>query len=187
MNDKQTDCNGNALAANQNGCYRNSNFGLVRVLMTVILGKIKKPVLSTFSERQTDEQNAIVASNVYMKYVNENVFAPAGLPTIHCKPTDGTRQGLTYKFAAPNGPGGDFGDFTSICGAHGWFLSASQLGKYFQILNTTNKIIAPGLSSRMRTELFGYDWALGTSAHRTARSRDGGKQVGILLRIISAR
>ena len=156
--DKQKDCGGNAIGANQNGCYKNSNFGLVRVLITVILGKITKPVLSTFTEDQTDANNAIVASNVYIKYVNENVFAPAGLPTIHCKPTDST-QGLTYKYAAPDGPGGDFGDFTSICGAHGWFLSASQLGKYFQTLNTTNKIVAPALSSRMRTELFGYDWS----------------------------
>ncbi len=88
--------------------------------MTVILGQIKKPVLSTFSDRQTDDQNAIVASNVYMKYVNENVFAPAGLPTIHCKPTDGTQQGLTYKFAAPDGPGGDCGDL--LPSARSWLV-----------------------------------------------------------------
>jgi CubicO group peptidase (beta-lactamase class C family) len=159
VEDKQKVCdNTTALAANQNGCYRNINFGLMRVLMAVILGAIKKPVLSTFTEDQTDTENAIPAKNVYLKYVNDNVFAPAGLPTIFCKPTDGTQQGLTYKHAAPTSAGGDFGDFEFICGAHGWFLSASQLAKYFQTLNTTNKILPPALSTQMRTELFGYDW-----------------------------
>ena len=107
------------------------------------------------------------ASNVYMKYVNENVFAPAGLPTISCKPTDGTQQGLTYKYAAPDGPGGDFGDFTSICGAHGWFLSASQLGKYFQTLNTTNKIVPRRCRHECAPNFLDMT-SLGTSTHRTA-------------------
>jgi CubicO group peptidase (beta-lactamase class C family) len=157
VNDKQKDCNGNPAPSTGPGCYRNSNYGLLRVLMTVILGQIPKPVLSTFTEDQTDAQNAIVASNVYMKYVNENVFAPAGLPKMFCMPTDGNQQGLTYKHAAPTGNGGDFGDFSLICGAHGWFFSASQLAKYFQTLNTTNKIVPPAISSLMRSELFGYD------------------------------
>ncbi len=177
VNDKQKDCNGNPAPSIGPGCYRNSNYGLIRVLITVILGSIKKPVLSTFTTEQTDAENAITAANTYMIYVNENVFAPAGLPKMFCRPTDGTQQGLTYKHAAPNGNGGDFGDFTLICGAHGWFVSASQLAKYFQTLNTTNKIVSPEISSRMRSELFGYDeeGELNTSAGKiTYWAKPGG-------------
>lgn len=160
VNDKQKDCdNVTPAPAIGVGCYRNVNFGLLRVLMAVIKGSIKKPTSSTLTEAQTDAENALVSSNVYMKYVNENVFAPSGLPQIFCMPSDGNQQGLTYKHAAPNAKGGDFGDFSMFCGAHGWFLSAAQLGKFFQTLNTTNKIISPALATKMRTELLSYDWS----------------------------
>jgi D-alanyl-D-alanine carboxypeptidase len=155
--DKQTDCNDKPIGENQIGCYKNANYALFRAIIPVMLGKLKKPVLSTFTEEQTDTENAQYAANVYIGYVNDNVFAKAGLPKMFCRPTDGTLQGMTYKHAAPDGKGGDFGDQTLRCGSQGWFLSASQLATYFQALNTTNKVVPPAIASRMRDELLGYD------------------------------
>lgn len=152
--DKQSGCNDPI--GDGTGCYKNFNYALFRVIIPVVMGQIKKPVLSTFTEKQTDQQNAIVAANAYIRYVNENVFAKAGLPDLTCAPTDGAQQGLTYKHAAPSGKGGDFGDKKMECGAEGWFLSASQLATYFHTLNNTNKIVSPTQAAQMRTEFMGY-------------------------------
>jgi len=148
---------GQPIGTNDNGCYKNANYALFRIVIPVMMGKVVKPVLSTFTEEQKDAETEILTSNVYINYVNDNVYAKAGLPKIFCKPTDGKQQGLAYKHAAPDAKGGDFGDATFECGSQGWFLSAAQLATYFETLNTTDKIVLPAISSRMRTEYLGYD------------------------------
>lgn len=161
VNDKTMGCSGTNCAAfavgeKSIGCYSNTNYALMRVLIPVILGKIAKPQLSTLSQEQTDNENAILAANVYIDYVNKNVFAKATLPAMACKPTDGTKQGLTYKYAVPNSNGGDFGDQTLVCGSQGWFMSARQLSSYFFALNNTDLIVPSKIAEQMRNELFGY-------------------------------
>ena len=148
---------GQPLGANDNGCYMNANYALFRVIIPVMLGKIVKPVLSPPTEDQTDQENAALAADVYINYVNDHVFAKAGLPKIFCAPTDGAQQGFAYKLAELNSKGTDFGDSTLLCGSEGWFLSAAQMSTYFQALNATDKIVAPVAAVRMRSELFGYD------------------------------
>lgn len=157
VSNKGKGCKGETLAANQTGCYLNTNYALFRAIIPVMLGTIKKPVLSTFTEEQTDTENALVAANVYIKYMNDNVYSKAGLPQIFCKATDGKKQGITYKHAAPDAKGTDYGDNTLWCGSQGWVLSAAQLATYFQTLNSTNTIVSPAIALRMRTELLGYD------------------------------
>lgn len=154
---KNVDCDGKSIPDNEIGCYRNVNYALFRVIIPVMLGKIVKPAQPGLSEDEIDNNNAALAADVYMKYVNDDVFAKAGLPQIFCKPTDSDKQGLCYKYAAPDGPGTDFGDDTLLCGSEGWFLSAADLAKYFQALNEGYKIVPAVIPARMRAELLGYD------------------------------
>jgi len=154
---KLVGCNDEAIADNQIGCYRNQNYALFRIIIPVMLGKIVKPTQAGLSEDEIDNNNAALAADVYIKYVNENVFAKAGLPTMFCDPTDGGNQGLAYKYAVPVGNGTDFGPSKLTCGSEGWFLSATDLAKYFQALNEGYKIAPAVIPARMRSELLGYD------------------------------
>jgi len=152
VSQKNVGCNGKPI-----GCYNNVNYALFRIIIPVMLGKIVKPAQTGLSEDEIDHINDALAADVYMKYVNDNVFAKAGLSQIFCKPTDGFKQGLSYKYAAADGPGTDFGDKTLLCGSQGWFLSAAELAKYFQALNEGYKIVPAVIPARMRAELLGYD------------------------------
>ena len=173
--DKQKDCSGNSIGNNQIGCYNNVNYALFRIIISVMLGKIKpltsqgspsgkgSPLDKAFKDAVeevfdvvVEQQNAALAADVYIKYVNDNVFAKAGLPQIFCRPTDDAQQGLSYKHVTPEPNGTDFGNDTLGCGSEGWFLSASQMATYFQALNT-GKLGSPAIPVRMRDELLGYD------------------------------
>lgn len=154
---KLVGCKNEAIAKNQIGCYNNVNYALFRIIIPVMLGKITKPAQTGLSEEEIDNNNAALAADVYIKYVNDNVFAKAGLPQIFCEPTDGNKQGLAYKYAVPVGNGTDFGNKTLVCGSEGWVLSAADLAKYFQALNEGYKIVPAVIPARMRAELLGYD------------------------------
>ncbi|MFD0725928.1 serine hydrolase domain-containing protein [Lysobacter brunescens] len=155
--DKTRDCNGNAATAGAIGCYQNHNYALMRVMFPVIRGTLVKPVLSIFTPEQIEKEHAIVMANSYANYVNAELFSKAGLPKLSCAPTDGAKQGLAYKHAAPNDNGGDFGDMSLVCGSQGWFMSARQLSRYFAALNESLGSILPNrLPERMRQDLLGF-------------------------------
>lgn len=174
IDDKQRFCKeGGPIGQNKIGCYMNANYALFRVIIPVMLGKIKP--LTKFewpttgpnglliakifdpAEAKIDEDNANLAAAVYINYVNDNVFARAGLPALSCGPTDVDQQGKAYKLSAPNKAGTDFGNAFKNCGSTGWFLSASQMSTYFQAVNFPGKIVSGPVIMQMRNGLLGYD------------------------------
>ncbi len=165
LENKTLDCNGAPATATSVGCYDNRNYGMVRVIVPVMQGLIVKPVSSTSTTEQTDAQNAIVAANAYADYVNQAVFAKAGLSKMFCSPTEGASQGLTYRQSLPDGKGDAMGDHSMSCGSQGWFMSSRELSKYFSALNNGFGIVTPSISDRMRQDLIGYQ---GTDIRDTA-------------------
>lgn len=125
--------------------YRNENFALMRILIPQING-----VATTLG--------GTPYASLYRDYVNKTVFAPAGLPLMHCKPTD-TLPALSYKSATANkwdfskvGPGEIWGDMSAVCGSQGWFLSAHQMAQAMSAIMTPNKILPTTLVDQMKKD-----------------------------------
>lgn len=127
--------------------YKNENFALMRILIPQIQGITA-----------TAPGAAPPYTSLYRDYVNKTVFAPAGLPTMECKPTD-TLPALSYKSATANkwdfskvGPGEIWGDMSAVCGSQGWFLSAHQMAQTMKAIMTPGKILTPSLVERMKKD-----------------------------------
>jgi CubicO group peptidase (beta-lactamase class C family) len=117
-------------------------------------------------ERRGDHRPAAIAlAERYHAIMNREVFAPAGLPTMHCRYTD-AKPALSYKSLNPSdpldfavvGPGEDWGDSTLRCGSAGWFFSARQLAIFTHALTRTSKILSGDLVQQMKSENLGL-WA----------------------------
>jgi len=127
--------------------YKNENFALMRILIPQIEGTAGTAPGATPPY-----------ASLYRAYVNKTVFAPAGLPTMECKPTD-TLPALSYKSATANkwdfskvGPGEIWGDMGAVCGSQGWFLSAHQMAQAMKAIMTPGKILTPSLVDRMKKD-----------------------------------
>ena len=123
--------------------YKNENFALMRILIPEIKGL--SATVATHAEQ-------------YRAYVNQSVFAPAGLPAMECKPTD-TLPALSYKSATADkwnftqvGPGEIWGDMGAACGSQGWFLSARQMAQSMRAIMTPDKILPASLVDRMKKD-----------------------------------
>ncbi len=127
--------------------YHNENFALMRILIPQITGF-------------TGTASGFTSSyaSLYRAYVNQAVFAPAGLPLMECQPTDAF-PALSYKSATANkwdfstvGPGEIWGDMSAVCGSQGWFLSAHQMAQTMRAIMTPDKILPASLVERMKTD-----------------------------------
>lgn len=122
--------------------YANSNYALMRFLIPEILGM----------------RLGATHAGVYRNYVNEVVFAPAGLPVMHCKVTDAI-PALSYKSATADkwdfskvGAGETWGDMSEVCGSQGWFLSAHQMAQAMSAIMTPGKILPASTLERMKND-----------------------------------
>lgn len=127
--------------------YHNENFALMRILIPEINGMVATTAGLTF-----------LHATLYRRYVNQAVFAPAGLPFMECKPTDAL-PALSYKSATSNkwdftkvGPGEIWGDMGTVCGSQGWFLSAHQMAQTMRAIMTPDKILPASLVERMKKD-----------------------------------
>lgn len=121
--------------------YHNVNFCIFRILIPT-LGGYKFP-----NGAANEAAHDIETQNAYVTYVNKVVFNPLSLKS-DCRGDQSTA--LIYKYPYDNKPGVRTSDLTSDAGGFGWYVTATDLGKVFAHLNSTNKI----LSSTMRNEMF---------------------------------
>lgn len=89
--------------------YRNENFALMRILIPEVNGPATLKVLVDTDLAGNSKPIALAYAERYIAYVNHAVFAPAGLPEMHCKATDES-PALSYKSVNPN----DKWDFTTV-------------------------------------------------------------------------
>jgi CubicO group peptidase (beta-lactamase class C family) len=147
--------------------YNNSNYAAFRLILPRLAG-MPEAVLRDLDarERHGDLKSiATVLAARYQEILNKEVFAPAGLPTMHCRHTD-AKPALSYNSANPSdpldfsavGPGEDWGDSTMVCGSAGWFFSARQLAVFTHALTRTSKILPVDIVAQMKAENLGL-WA----------------------------
>jgi CubicO group peptidase (beta-lactamase class C family) len=125
--------------------YQNSNFALFRILLV----RMRSP---GFQSPPRAPHPAY--GQLYIDYVQQNLFMPIGLPQIYCKPT-ARYPALTDQFPGPVIPGEDFGDMTETNASRGWNMSPRQLAVFMHNLMDTEKILPRPVVEDMKQGRFG--------------------------------
>ncbi len=152
---------GIVLKAKDTASYDNANFGIFRVLIPYMLGTVSDPNLDDDTE----------TSRIYVTYMQEQVFAPAGATDVQPFP-DPDRPTLAYPFPYDNKPGLKMGDFSKNCGGFGWYLSPMQAGMVMRELMRSEKLLTAAGRQRMLDNGFGIDVFAG-KAHGTYYAKRG--------------
>src|SRR5204862_35361 len=103
--------------------YLNMNFGLCRILLSVINGNLSKNETFPFFVNIRDAAWDYVTINAYKEYVQDHVFAPAGVSgaTLDHPAADA----LAYNFPT-SGKGWNSGDLSTMAGGAAWHLSVNH-------------------------------------------------------------
>lgn len=128
---------------NPGGQYENTNFGLFRILIPVINGDVDKNAFAPLAnlpafEPIVDTWWDAITVNAYQAYVNQHVFAPAGVaggPSLTHSPSD------AIAYANPWGSGWDSGNLRSVSGGAGWVMSADQVLSVMAHYRHTDSIV----------------------------------------------
>ncbi len=138
--------------------YENMNFGLCRVMIPVINGNIAKGTNFAPSPPLPPGLNDpiwdIITIVGYEQYVQNKVFAPAGVTTATLDhPAGGV---LAYKFPVTTA-GWNSGDLESVSGGAGWHLSVDQLLDVMGTFRRGGSIMSHDAAQDMLDNGFGID------------------------------
>jgi CubicO group peptidase (beta-lactamase class C family) len=134
--------------------YQGENFAIMRLLIPELA---KYPISKNgHGGPGIDILQGAEYATYYMKYVQKELFAKAGLPELNCK-AEAFKTGMCYHFPHNNKAGTDFGNQTLVCGSKGWVMSAAELAKFFRTVHHTEDILPTWLSNKMKNLLLGYD------------------------------
>lgn len=115
--------------------YANMNFGLMRILISVIDGRIPK---STVFPVDNDKYWDIITTMYFLDYMNKNVFSPAGVGNVSCAPD------ATGAFAYKNkndSNGWNSGDLKTVSGGAGFRMSADEVMKVVDTFRRKGNIL----------------------------------------------
>lgn len=136
--------------------YQNMNFGLCRILIATILGKISPDANFSFPPLPgvNDQFWDYITINAYEQYVRDAVFNPAGVsgPTFNHPDADA----LSYTFPVTGG-GWNSGDLTSVCGGVGWHMSVDDLLAVMAAFRRANTIMSAADAQSLLDARFGID------------------------------
>jgi Beta-lactamase len=132
--------------------YQNLNFGLCRILLTVINGNIKSTDFPLFF---IDEIWDMVTVAGYVKYAQTKVFQPAAV-------SDSTLDhpasaGLAYRGPLDTAAGWNSGSLESVSGAAGWHLSVDEVLDVMGQFRRGGGILTPQAAQGMLDNGFGVD------------------------------
>jgi CubicO group peptidase (beta-lactamase class C family) len=129
--------------------YRNINYTLCRILISTI----DAPYLFNLIGGATDGYWDLTTTRYYLRYVQENIFDPAGVVSGFAHTTD---HALAYPFPA-NVAGWDSGDLSTMSGAIGWHLSVDDLLTIMAAFRRWGAIVEPSRAQLMLDRGFGID------------------------------
>lgn len=138
--------------------YENMNFGLCRILLSVINGNIDKNAnFGMFNDLFWDA----ITVNAYAQYMNDKVFAPAGVsgPSLS-KPSSPARA---YPFPVA-GDGWNSGNLASMAGGAGWHMSINEILAVMHTFRRTNKIVPHSVAQDALDAGLGVDRRIQTAA-----------------------
>lgn len=113
--------------------YQNTSYGLLRIITAYLLG------YRELSDDASDSIKAVAIANLYINYVKEKIFKPAGVVNVACK-METADPAFMYAYPHNNlsgvisGVGTDKGDgdLSVYAGGFGWYISVSDLARLFQ-------------------------------------------------------
>ncbi len=132
---KQLIANGVKSANRGQYCYQNANIGLMRVIIPAITGYAFTGADATDDQQTQEWYRAYVQANVFSKVGLENIIPtyPASEPT-YC---------YNYPYTAGR-KGWNPGNFSSVLGAYGWYLTPREAGKlYATVLSSSDQSVLP--------------------------------------------
>lgn len=136
--------------------YENMNFGLCRILISVMNGNIAKNATFPFPPPLPDMNDILwdtITISAYNQYVQAKVFAPASVTTATLDhPAAGV---LAYKFPAT--AGWNSGDLETVSGGAGWHISIDQLLDVMGTFRRAGTIMSPSQAQTMLDDGFGVD------------------------------
>jgi CubicO group peptidase (beta-lactamase class C family) len=152
--------------------YENMNFGLCRILISIINGDISK--YAVFNEEADENDKAWDAVTIYhfKEFMQENVFTPAGVSNISFAPKSGKRA-LAYPFPAGNKKGWDSGDCATISGGAGFRLSVKELLDVANHFRRKNTIVDRDKAKLILDSSFGIDQTFQTAAGKIYNKNGG--------------
>jgi Beta-lactamase len=142
--------------------YQNLNYGLCRVLLPVIDGKIAKG--ADFENEIWD----LTTMSVYESYLQAKVFQPSGVvgATLDHPPA----CALAYVGPGDSKPGWNSGNLEESCGCDGWHLSVNQLLDVMGEFRRGGGILTPAAAQAMLDNGFGVDPFIDGVALPTAKT-----------------
>jgi CubicO group peptidase (beta-lactamase class C family) len=148
-----------AVGVSCDGCYENTNFGLLRILIPVLNGFDREfigdePQTMGASPSWIDQMWDAFSVQAYRQYVETNVFQPAGVSG----PSFSVRSGdaIAYRFPA-EAPGWNPGDLTSMAGGAGWNMSADEVLRVMAAFRRGGAIVAPAVAQQALDGRYGLD------------------------------
>jgi CubicO group peptidase (beta-lactamase class C family) len=137
--------------------YQNTNFALFRVMLPSLWGI--NPVVFQFIPPE------VWTAAVYIYYVRSQVLQPMGI-TANCNSSD-PNPTLFYRFPYDNSQGVFAGNWFSICGSGGWYMSARELAAFLAFQRYDNGTLTPAARQLMDFNFLGwmdpanYSWGNG--------------------------
>jgi Beta-lactamase len=140
--------------------YQNMNFGLCRILMSVINGNIAKGAV--FPANVQDAFWDFITILGYDAYLQQNVFTPSEVA--HATLGRTPKTALAYQFPAAGG--WDSGDLASVSGGAGWHVSVDELLDTMGTFRRKSVIMPHANAQNMLDSFFGIDEIADTAAGR---------------------
>jgi CubicO group peptidase (beta-lactamase class C family) len=146
--------------------YQNMNFGLCRILMTIISGKLKRDVMFQ-PPSMNDKFWDVLTIDAYRSYMQAKVFTPAGVHGVGFAPTSGANNAFAYPAPPGNQKGWDSKDLSTASGGAGWRLSMKELLDVMHHVRRTGSIVSPAKAQYLLDHYFGIDSVKTTPGGKT--------------------
>jgi CubicO group peptidase (beta-lactamase class C family) len=166
---------GSAVLNYNNWCYQNTNFVLCRVLMATVSGTVAvdtsythphlppdgSPIIVEPPGEHLTEQHAndeywnALTLKYYQEYIQDSVFAPAGVEASLWRPDN---CALAYAWPSDGQRGWNSGDLTEWAGPAGYHMSVGGLLDVMGTFRRSGTILSPVQAQAMMDAKYGIDW-----------------------------
>jgi CubicO group peptidase (beta-lactamase class C family) len=145
------------------GAYANLNFGLCRILISIINGNIAKGKVFSPSFLN-DAFWDLTTINAYKSYMQAAVFTPSGVANADFSPQSATANALAYPFPYGTKKGLNTGDLATVAGGAGWRLSIKELLNVMNHSRRKATIVSVEKLQYILDNTFGIDQIIPTAA-----------------------
>lgn len=132
--------------------YLNANFALFRILIPSLWKGLDDAPAILFLDDQTTAER-------YIQYMQKNIFTPIGIQRALCSPESQSVATLYYNVndLPANQSGVFYGDWQSISGGGGYFLTARELGTVLAYFQHTEVLLSKEWKHQMKDNRIGFE------------------------------